>query len=229
MTERPARISAIVPVFNEEATVATVVERLLHCGLVDEVVCVNDGSTDRSLEILGRFGDRIALVDVQPNRGKGHALAEGIRRASGDIVVFLDADLVNLSGEHVAALLAPIAAGRARAVLGSPGGDRFYSVASALTPRLAPSVGSVFSGERAYLRQDLLPHATRMEATRFGVEVYLNGLFPKADTAIVALPGLIALGKHEKHGWPVAVREYSGEMREVAGQIARAGWARLAG
>lgn len=229
MTHRRLRVSAIVPVFNEEATVASVVERLLHCDCVDEVVCVNDGSTDRSLEILHRFGDRIRVVDVQPNRGKGHALAEGIRRASGDIVVFLDADLTNLSAEHVAALLAPITAGQARAVLGSPGGDLFYSLASAFTPRIAPSVGSVFSGQRAYLRQDLLPHATRMEVTRFGVEVYLNGLFSKADTAIVPLPGLLALGKHEKHGWPVAVREYSGEMREVAGQIARASWARLAG
>ncbi len=66
MTEAPARISAIVPVFNEQRTVSTVVDTLLQCRLIDEVVCVNDGSTDRSLEILRRFGDRIVLVDPPP-------------------------------------------------------------------------------------------------------------------------------------------------------------------
>jgi len=229
MTQRPTRVSAIVPVFNEETTVALVVESLLRCGLVDEVVCINDGSKDRSLEALRMFGDRIILVDLQPNRGKGHALAEGIRSASGDVVLFLDADLINLSAEHVATLLEPIMAGRARAVLGSLGGDLFYSVASALAPRIAGSIGSTFSGQRAYFRRDLLPHAARMEATRFGVEVYLNGQFAKTETVVVALPKLTALGKQDKHGWPVAVREYSGEMREVASEIARTGWARLAG
>jgi len=49
MAESPSRISALVPVFNEEMAVAGVVDSLLQCGLIDEVVCVNDGSTDRSL------------------------------------------------------------------------------------------------------------------------------------------------------------------------------------
>jgi hypothetical protein len=227
VTQRPIRVSAVVPVFNEETTVATVVEILLGCVRIDEVVCVNDGSTDRSLGILHRFGDRIILVDLQPNRGKGHALAEGTRKAAGDIVVFFDADLTNLSPEHVAALLEPITTGRARAVLGSPGGDFLYSVASALAPGVADSIGSTFTGERAYFRRDLLPHAARMEATRFGVEVYLNGQFAKTDTIVVALPRLAALGKQDKHGWSLAVKEYSGEMLEVVSEIARTGRTRL--
>lgn len=225
---RQGTISAIVPAYNEESTVAMVVDVLLRCGLVDEVICVNDGSTDRTLGVLRGLGDRVTVVDLQPNRGKGHALAEGIRRASGDVVVFVDADLVNLSSEHVAALLEPITSSRARAVVGSPGGDRFYTMARAIAPRISDPVGSVFSGERAYVRADLLAHLPSMEATRFGVEVYLNARFSKAETEVVALPGLTALGKHEKHGWPVAVREYSGEMREVASEIAKTGWARLA-
>lgn len=226
-TKRPVRVSAVVPAFNEEATVAWVVESLLQCERFDEIVCVNDGSTDRTLEVLRLFGDRITLVDLQPNRGKGHALAEGIRQATGDIVAFFDADLTNLTSEHVETLLAPITTGRARVVLGSLGGDFFTSVASALAPRLADSIGSTFTGQRAYFREDLLPHASRMEATRFGVEVYLNGEFARTDTVIVLLPGLTALGKQHKHGWSLAVKEYSGEMFEVASEITKRGWARL--
>lgn len=226
--KRHSRISAIVPAYNEEATVGMVLDVLLRCGRVDEVVCVNDGSTDRTLEVLRTFGAQVTLVDLQPNRGKGHALAEGIRRASGDVVVFIDADLVNLTSEHVTALLEPITAGRSRAVLGSLGGDFLYSMAKPFGTRISDPVGSVLSGQRAYHRQDLLAHAARMEATRFGVEVFLNAQFSKADTAVVVLPGLTALGKHEKHGWSAAVREYSGELREVASEMARTGWARLA-
>lgn len=228
MTEPPARISAIVPVFNEQGTVSTVVDTLLQCRLIDEVVCVNDGSTDRSLEILRRFGDRIVLVDLQPNRGKGGALAEGILRASGDIVAFFDADLTNLSSEHIGALLEPIRRGQARAVLGIPGADFTFSVARVVASGAADSIGAKFSGERAYFRRDLVPHATRMGSTRFGVEVYLNGLFTPSDTVVVTLAGLVALGKQEKHGWSVAAKEYSAEVIEVAREMARTGLTRLA-
>lgn len=222
-------ISAIVPVFNEQRTVARVVETLLECGLIDEVLCINDGSTDRSLEVLRQFGDRIVLVDLQPNRGKGHALAEGIRRARGDIVVFLDADLINLSSQHITTLLEPIRDGRARVVLGSPGGDLIFSMASALAPGAADAIGTKFTGERAYIRQDLLSCVSRMESTRFGIEVYLNGLFTQADTVVVTLPGLLALSKQDKHGWPQAMKEYWREVLEVTREMARTGFARLAG
>jgi len=75
----------------------------------------------------------------------------------------------------------------------------------------------------------VLPHAARMESTRFGVEVYLNSLFARSDSVVVTLPGLLALGKQDKHGWPVALKQYSSEMLEVTREIARTGWARLAG
>ena len=68
-------ISAIVPVYNEEKTVSGVVQVLLQSNLIDAVICVNDASTDESLAILQTLADRIELIDLQNNRGKGHALA----------------------------------------------------------------------------------------------------------------------------------------------------------
>jgi glycosyltransferase involved in cell wall biosynthesis len=223
----PPRTSAIVPVFNEQQTVGAVVDTLLSSSLIDEVVCVNDGSTDQSLAILRRFGDRIVLVDLQSNRGKGYALAEGIRRSTGHCLAFFDADLLNLSSEHIAALLAPIWTGSARAVLGGFDGDAVFSLASALTPGVTESVGSTFSGERAYLRDDLLPHLSRMETSRFGVEVYLNDAFSQADTAVVTLRGLTGLWKPRKRGWLRAVKEYAGEGLEVVRELVRTRLARL--
>jgi glycosyltransferase involved in cell wall biosynthesis len=223
----PPRTSAIVPVFNEQQTVGAVVEALLSSSLIDEVVCVNDGSTDGSLAILRQFGDRIVLVDLPANRGKGYALAEGIRRACGECLAFFDADLLNLSSEHIATLLAPIWSGGARVALGGFDGDAIFSLASALTPGGTESVGSTFSGERAYLRQDLLPHLARMEAARFGVEVYLNSAFSPSETTVVCLRGLKGLWKPRKRGWRRAVKEYAGELLEVVRELVRSRLPRL--
>lgn len=222
MGSRPS-ISAIMPIFNEQQTVGLVVEALLRCASIAEVVCVDDGSSDASLEILRGYGGRIELVALQPNRGKGSALAAGIRRAGGEIVAFFDADLVNLSEAHVEALLAPIRDGTRRAVLGNGTGTSVFSAVA------AQLVGGRFTGERAYYRQDLLAHLPRMEAARFGVEVYLNGLFARADTCVVTLPGLTSLGKPDKHGWSVGLQEYSGEVLEVTRELARSSLSRFAG
>ena len=89
-------ISAIVPAFNEEKTVAGVVNKLLSSHLISEVICVNDGSTDATAQILSAFGDKIKFLNFADNHGKGFALAQGILAASGDIVAFFDADIHNL-------------------------------------------------------------------------------------------------------------------------------------
>ena len=74
-------ISAIVPIFNEEKTVSNVVEVLLENPQIDEVICVNDGSTDQSLVVLKEFEKEIQLIDLKENHGKGYALAEGLKKA----------------------------------------------------------------------------------------------------------------------------------------------------
>jgi len=208
-------VSVIVPVYNEEATVANLVSTLLASELVDEVVCVDDGSTDSSREILRGFGRRIALVELAQNQGKGGALAEGVWRANGTIVVFVDADLVNLTEDHLGAMVAPIRDGAARASLGFFPGESGYS------RLIARITGPRFTGERAYRRRDLLPHLTHIATTRFGVEVYLNRLFSKSETKVVPLPGLSGLGKEDKHPGGVATREYAWEMLEVSREYLR--------
>jgi len=207
--------SAIVPIYNERATVAHVVATLLASDAVDEIVCVDDGSTDGSLAILRGFGRRIVLVELEQNRGKGGALAEGIWRANGTIVAFFDADLMTLSVDHVGALLAPLHDGPARVALGFFPGDSAYS------RLIARATGPRFSGERAYYRRDLLPHLSRMATAGFGVEVILNGLFAAEETQVVPLPGLTGLGKEDKHPPMVATREYAGEIAQVTREVVR--------
>jgi len=209
-TKSRKTVSAIVPVFDEEKTIGGVVEALLQSDLIDEVICVNDGSTDGSLAILETFAGRITLINLEENHGKGYALAAGVREAKGEIVAFFDADLANLSDEYIRKLLTPILDSSARAVLGFPTKDS-----------VLPTVLADLTGERAYYRKDLLPLLVRMETTRFGVEVFLNHAFREHSPLKVPLVGLRGLYKYEKYTPTRAFREYLGAAIEIAQEISR--------
>ncbi|MFA6316911.1 MAG: glycosyltransferase family 2 protein [Elusimicrobiota bacterium] len=113
-------VSVIIPAYNEEATVAELVARVLATRIIGvdlEIVVVDDGSSDLTGEIL-RGLPGITLVSHPSNRGKGAALKSGLARATGGIVIIQDADLEYDPGDY-AALLRPILEGRADAALGS--------------------------------------------------------------------------------------------------------------
>jgi dolichol-phosphate mannosyltransferase len=90
------KLSIIVPVYNEESTIGIVLEKLIKLELNDcdkEVIVVNDGSTDKTAEVLERFKDRCKVVHKGKNEGKGSAIKIGLKHASGDIITICDADL----------------------------------------------------------------------------------------------------------------------------------------
>lgn len=113
-------LSVIVPVYNERFTLGTIVRRIRDTGFPVEIILVDDGSTDGSLEIarvLAADND-VQLIEHPSNRGKGAALRSGFAAAAGNVVLIQDADLeydpIDYSG-----LLAPILNNQADVVYGS--------------------------------------------------------------------------------------------------------------
>ena len=115
------KLSVVMPVYNEQATLRYVVERVLSVGLEIELLCVDDGSTDGSSQILADLQKQFPRmrVLVQPrNIGKGAALRRGIQEATGDYVIIQDADLEYDPNEY-SRLLEPLETGQADVVYGS--------------------------------------------------------------------------------------------------------------
>ncbi len=119
------KLSVVMPVYNEHATVEQVIARVLavpaHTNMDVELICVDDGSTDGSAEILTRLQSAHPQLRVllQPrNLGKGAALRRGIEHATGDFVLIQDADLEYDPSDYPA-LLRPLIEGKADVVYGS--------------------------------------------------------------------------------------------------------------
>ena len=118
MSTRPC-LSVVVPCYNEEATIRTLVGQVLESPWVAQVIVVDDGSKDRSREILATLDDpRVTVVLHRANQGKGAALRTGFAHATADFVVVQDADLEYDPGEY-GVLLEPLLDDRADVVFGS--------------------------------------------------------------------------------------------------------------
>lgn len=120
-SRRLRKLSVIIPVFNEERTIAEIIQRVLaqsKPGSELEIVVVDDGSDDGTEGALAPFRDRIRYIKHSTNRGKGAAIKTGLTQAQGEFVIFQDADLEYDPADYPA-LLGPLEGGQVEMVIGS--------------------------------------------------------------------------------------------------------------
>ncbi|MFW5920587.1 MAG: glycosyltransferase family 2 protein [Polyangiales bacterium] len=199
-TARPT-LTVVMPVFNEEATVEGIVERVLAAPVDSlELVVVDDASTDRTPELLReRWGDHpsVRLFRQPDNRGKGAALRKGFSEARGRFVVVQDADL-EYDPEEYPILLAPLLADKADVVYGSRflGGSHrvlyyWHSVANRMLTTLSNMVTdlNLTDMETCYkvFRRELLEQIDLQE-DRFGIEPEITAKVAALGARVYEVP-----------------------------------------
>ena len=114
------RVSVVVPVYNEKATVVELVRRVRAVPIPKEIIVVDDASTDGTGDVLATIdrGDDLRIVSHEKNRGKGAAVRTGFAHATGEIVIIQDADL-EYDPDQYHRLIQPIVEGVADVVYGS--------------------------------------------------------------------------------------------------------------
>lgn len=158
------RTIAIIPAYNEAKTVGAIVSAAKGSQHIAAVFVVNDGSKDETSANASAAG--ALVIEMDCNRGKGAALQLGLKSTASDIIVFLDADLIGLTTEHIDALIRPVQSGEVEMTLGVfAGGRRSTDLAQKLTPFL--------TGQRA-VRRHILAEMPNIEELGFGVEVALT-------------------------------------------------------
>lgn len=139
-------LSVLIPVFNEELTIAELIDRVDAVAIDKEIIVVDDGSTDRTAEILHTKSARLRRIhESRVNLGKGLAIRIGLTYARGSVVVIQDADL-ELDPEEYHLLVGPILRHETNVVFGSrfkrPHGQR-TPLRYAIVNRLLTSVANV--------------------------------------------------------------------------------------
>jgi glycosyltransferase involved in cell wall biosynthesis len=161
--------AAIVPIYNEELNVSGVLKVLHAASILDEIILVDDGSSDKTVEILKQAAAvdrRMQVVQHDKNRGKGQAIFSGWAATTASIILLLDADLKNLTPDHIQALLAPVIEHQTDMTLGLFRGGHF---STDLSHRLTPFL----TGQRG-LRAEILKYVSSEAAAGYGFDVALT-------------------------------------------------------
>ena len=193
------RVSFIIPAYNEERTIEEVLERVSALGLDAQIVVVDDGSTDRTPELLAGWAERDGVVVIrQENQGKGAAIRTAVPHLDGEIAVIQDADM-EYDPADVPRLVEPIMRGAADVVFGSRlrggapqrahlywhlVGNRFLSFVTCVLYNT--TLSDMETGYKAF-RTDIL-RSLDLRQSDFSIEPEITGKVCKRGLRIYELP-----------------------------------------
>ncbi len=185
-------VSAIIPAFNEERTIRAVIDVLLRHPHIKEVIVVDDGSTDLTVQQIKKLP--ITVIELKDNEGKAEAMSVGVSAATSDYIFFCDADVVGLTLPIIDTLIEPVLSGRTNMFVGVR--DRRIWRLNRIF-RFFPILG----GERV-LSKKLWYAVPRVYKKNFQIEIALNYYAKKmpGKMGVTLMPGVTQIIKEKKYG-----------------------------
>ncbi|GAB6138469.1 glycosyltransferase family 2 protein [Halanaerobaculum tunisiense] len=185
-------IGLVIPAYNEEKRIQNVIKTVQRADAFSEIVVVSDGSTDNTVQAALECG--VQTIALPVNQGKGAAMQQGVENIAADIIVFLDADLVNLTAKHIDQLVNPILERGIDMTCGIfQSGRDSTDMHHKITPWL--------TGQRA-LKREVIESCTDLIDSKYGAELSLTkqAVEKKLRVQKVTLNGLTHKTKEEKIG-----------------------------
>ncbi|MCW5943764.1 MAG: glycosyltransferase [Fimbriimonadaceae bacterium] len=208
-------VSIVVPAYNEAERIVPVLRAALGCALADEVIVVNDASLDATSRVAASV-EGVRVIDLPTNHGKGGAMAAGARAAKGDVLVFVDADLVGIRAEHIGQIVRPMIHNECDMCIGVFRGGKFWSTN-------AQVIFPWFSGQRAIKRSlfERIPYLTEIG---MGAEITINTFARRYGARVkrVILQGVSNTHKERKLGVVRGTAARAKMYKEMAHAVVRA-------
>jgi glycosyltransferase involved in cell wall biosynthesis len=207
------KVAAIIPAYNEATRIPAVLEAVVAAKLLNEIVVVNDGSTDDTLRVLKSY-EGVNIVDLKRNMGKGAAMAAGVRATEADVIVFIDADLSGLHAYHVDNIVRPVLNGSDMCIGVFRRGKFWTDAAQVIAPYI--------SGQRA-MRRELIEQISWLEECRMGAEATINTVARKKKMRIrrVVLDGVTHACKERKFGFAKGTAQRAKMYAEIGKAVVR--------
>jgi len=215
---RSPSIGVVIPAYNEADNLKRVLTAASRYRWLTQIVVADDGSTDGTSAVVKscqHFDERIQVVSLPANQGKAAAMLAGVQALQSDLVIFLDADLLDLRPEHIRDLQAPVVDGQAEMSIALFRRGRWRTnISHRLTPNL--------SGQRCLGRDEAERILLPAVGTRFGVEMALTRFAKTHDWRIqrVYWTGVSHLTKEEKRKGLSRFSARWEMYREIAGVLA---------
>jgi hypothetical protein len=202
-------VSVVIPAFDEVETIGASVDAALHHPQVDEVIVIDDGSSDGTGAAAERAGARV--IRLEPNRGKAAALDAGVRAARRDVILFLDADVIGHTDHTLTRIMQPVLDGRHEMFVG------IHTRRTLWLNRILHFF-PIISGERAITRR-LWEAVPTGHKNGFQIEIALNHTAKQFERSMghALIRGTRHHTKEQKYGFWVGHWRRQRMMAEIVG------------
>lgn len=201
------KISCVIPAFCEGPRIEKVLDVVTVFPLFSDIVLVNDGSTDNTLEVMRRYeakGKNVVIIDLKKNGGKTKAVIEGIKKTKGELICLIDADLSGLKYEFLYKMIYYVLNGEFSMTILDREGDQVSPLG------FTQSWVSRFNGgERAFWKRDWKKMKFGKNA-KYVVEQVMNLYYLNAGLKVRTIwcPGLYGAYQMRKKGWIKGLQVY---------------------
>lgn len=208
------KIACVIPAFNEGSRISKVLDVVINFPAFDEIILVNDGSGDNTLDVMKYYSTRsknIKIIDIQPNGGKTNAVKKGIEVSKSDLICLVDADLTGLRYDYLYKMIYFLLSGDFDMTILDRAGDRVSPVG------WVQSWTARFNGGERAMWKSHFDNVKFGDTSRYGIEQELNLHYLNSGLKVrtIYCPELYCTFQFEKKGWIEGLKAYKTMFTEL--------------